>query len=251
MHIWFLIVLIMIPTVLGCSKRNISNSHGDADAASHLWVFNGNIWVPTKTPPSCPIPLNIQAPMDVSLLSSILMPGQIRGGDFKPHGGFALDTQPNGLVDVFAPMSAEVVSGAKYMESGELQFLFTFINECGISYRLDHLKTLGSKLQAIADTLPLGSEGDSKTTALYGFVVEKGDLLATEVGLSGNLFFDWGVYDLRQKNTASEDSSWAALYSPEFAHYGICWLDELAEPDKTIVAGLPTRNSDSSSDYCD
>jgi hypothetical protein len=246
----FLTTLIIFG-LLACSSNKGPNPVDPIeDVNSHQWTFDGEVWSSATNPPDCAQPLDLATPVDLSLASSKLMPGQIRGGDFKPHGGLAFDTQPNGLVDVIAPLSAQVVSGAKYLESGEQQYLFTFINDCGIAYRFDHLKTLSPALQEIADGLPQGSEGDSQTTVIYGASVLAGALIATEIGLTGNQFLDWGVYDLRQKNGAAQDSSWANLYPPEFAHYGICWLEELAEPGKTTVGHLPSRNGDLTSDYC-
>ena len=39
------------------------------------------------TPPACPQQPMLATPVDLSLATSILYPGQVRGNAFKPHGG--------------------------------------------------------------------------------------------------------------------------------------------------------------------
>ncbi len=87
----------------------------------------------------------------------------------------------------------------------ELQYGFDFIADCDIKYRLGHLLVLVPKFQAIADAFPPAKEGDSRTTQVNPPVEMKaGEVLATSVGVTKggvNTFFDWGVYDLRTKNS--------------------------------------------------
>ena len=46
---------------------------------------------------SCPAPL-LQTPVDLSKVTSILYPGQERGGNYKAHGVFGFDNAPDNLV---------------------------------------------------------------------------------------------------------------------------------------------------------
>ena len=53
---------------------------------------------------SCPTPL-LQTPVDLSKVTSILYPGQERGGNYKAHGGFGFDNATDNLVTVKIPLS--------------------------------------------------------------------------------------------------------------------------------------------------
>lgn len=133
--------------------------------------------------------------------------------------------------------------------------MIDFLHECGILHRFDHLLALSPPLQALVDLLPPPVERDSRTTPVgAGHAVRAGDMLATSVGSpkAGNLFIDWGVYDLRQRNAASENPAWLASHPGEFASYAICWFDYLDPGDAAIVRSLPSGSSESGahSDYC-
>ena len=84
-------------------------------------------------------------------------------------------------------------------------------------------------------------------------MIAQGEVLATAVGFrtNGNVFVDWGVFDLRSRNAASETSPWMNRES-ELDPYGICWFDNLAPSDTARVRSLKPSNSvsGSMSDYC-
>ena len=216
------------------------------------WQFDGSNWTATGTPPACPTPLTFTTPVDLSRVTSILYPGQSRGGDYKPHGGFRLDGPgETGVINIVVPMDATITRASQYLGGGELQFLFEFVNDCGIMYRFDHLVGLSSVLQLVASILPPATEGDSRTTpAPPGLTVRAGDIVGTSIGFpeAGNIFVDWGVYDLRQRNTSGQ----SAAHPGEFAAWGICWFDNLSPGDAGRVRSLPAADSvfGSMSDYC-
>ena len=186
----------------------------------------------------------------------MLYPGQYRGADYKVHGGFRLDgSGETGVVNVVAPMDATITRGSRYLGGGELAYLFEFVNDCGIMYRFDHLLDLAPSLESVASLLPPAREGDSRTTDIpSGFTVRAGDVVATSIGfpMAGNFFFDWGVYDLRQRNTPGQNAAWQATHPGEFAAWGICWFDNLSPGDAATVRSLPAADggSGSTSDYC-
>lgn len=203
-------------------------------------------------------------PVDASLVTSILYPGQVRGGDYKPHGGFRMDNTENNLVDVKAPLDAKVIDGSRYIEMGELQYMFDFKTDCGLEYRFDHLKALSPKLQTAADKLPQAKIDDSQTTNIRGVTVTTGEIIATAVGfeqsqpdapVGPNVSFDFGLYDKHQKNASSKDPAWVSSHKEdgEQAVYAVCWLDWLPTADATILKALPAADSKSgkTSDYCD
>lgn len=225
-----------------------------------VWQQTANGWQATGTPPSCPNPLSLKTPTVLTNVTSILYPGQVRGGNYKPHGGFRFDTARNSNETVTAPMDAVVVDGSRYLVSGETQYMFDFIAPCGIMYRIGHLLVLDSKYQKIADLFPAPVEGDSRTTQVNPQVtVTAGETIATAVGTTKgttglNVFFDFGVYDLRSKNQASQNSTWAAnpAHDPMLAQHAVCWFDLLSAADATKVKSLPAGDptSGKTSDYC-
>ncbi|MCX6535711.1 MAG: hypothetical protein NT119_04050 [Actinobacteria bacterium] len=57
-----------------------------------------------------------------------------------------------------------------------------------------------------------------------------------------NVFVNFGVYDMRQKNEASKNPAWASAHSQNPADsYGICWLNSLPHADSEAVNLLPSR----------
>ena len=217
------------------------------------WGFDGTSWSPSATAPSCQNPLVLPPPVSLSNATSVLYPGQLRGS-YKPHGGLRFDSQGQGRDEaIYAPIDATLWRASRYLEGGVVQYLFDFVDSCGIMYRLDHLFGLSPRLQQIADTLPAAQEGDNRTTFLPpGLIFRAGESLATQIGFSTNVFFDWGVYDLRAMNARSSDAAWLADHSGEQAPFGICWLEFLSPSDRTIVTALPPADSvsGSMSDYC-
>ena len=264
------VVLLVISALAGCGGGGSSSQTAPSPtptdpggtptvpppAVAVRWQFDGSNWTATGTPPACPTPLTFTTPVDLSRVTSILYPGQLRGGYYKPHGGFRLDgSDETGVVNIVAPMDATITRAAQYLGDGELQFLFDFVNDCGIMYRFDHLSGLSAQLQRVANILPPATEDDSRTTeAPPGLTVTAGEIVGTSVGFPvvGNFSFDWGVYDLRQRNTASQEDAWRAAHPGEFAAWAICWFDNLPPGDAATVRSLPAADSvsGSMSDYC-
>ena len=204
----------------------------------------------TQVPP-CPTPL-LQTPVDLSKVTSILYPGQERGGNYKAHGGFGFDKATDNLVTVTIPLNGKVNRVVRYREMGEIQYLFEFDGDCGVSFRFDHLRKLTPKFEAIVNAFPI--KEDTRTDLVSPPVAVKvGEVIATEVGFLNNVSVDFGVYDMRQKNEASKDPAWASAHSQYPADsYGICWLNSLPQADSAIVNLLPGRDGkfEKKSDYC-
>jgi hypothetical protein len=201
---------------------------------------------------TCPTPL-LQTPVDLSKVTSILYPGQERGGNYKAHGGFGFDNATDNLVTVKIPLSGNITRVVRYREMGEVQYLFEFDGNCGVSFRFDHLRKLTPKFEAVVNAFPI--KEDTRTDPVSPPVaVMIGEVIATEVGFLNNVSVDFGVYDMRQKNEASKDPAWASAHSQFPADsYGICWLNSLPEADSLTVKSLPSRdgtNNGKTSDYC-
>jgi len=209
----------------------------------------------------CPEPLVFPTPVDVSLASGILYPGQLRGGDYKPHGGFRFDNRADNKVEVRAIMDGYVLKAAKYDDGYDVQISIFFVSDCGMMVMHDHLLTLSPKLDEILKDLPIGQGGDSRTTEISRVDFEKGELLATEVGYPDfpggsngkNIFVDFGLYDLRKTNGVVYDSGFRDKH-PNINEYGthaLCWFDYLLPDDERVVKSLPAGgNEGKTSDYC-
>ena len=201
---------------------------------------------------SCPTPL-LQTPVDLSKVTSILYPGQERGGNYKAHGGFGFDNATDNSVTVRIPLTGKITRVVRYRELGEIQYLFEFEGNCGVAFRFDHLRKLTAKFEAVVNAFPI--KEDTRTDPVSPPVaVTVGEVIATEVGFLNNVSVDFGVYDMRQKNEASKDPAWASAHSQYPADsYGICWFDSLPQADSVVVKSLPSRdgtNQGKTSDYC-
>lgn len=221
------------------------------------WSFNGQTWQASGETPGCSDPLTIQSPTDIKKATSVLYPGQNRGGNYKPHGGLRFDGLENNAVTVTAPADMQLVEGARYIEQGETQYLLEFHTECGIAYRFDHLLTLSDTLQKQVDTLPAAKPDDSRTTKFTSpFSVKAGETLATAVGFKNNqnVGFDFGVYDFRTPNLASKNAAFAEARQNDKAQsfYAICWVNLLKNGDAQIALSLPGGDqlAGKTSDYC-
>lgn len=216
--------------------------------------------VPTETRDKC-TPFELIAPVDLTRVTSILYPGQERGGHYKPHGGFRFDSSKNEDITVIVPFDASVTQASRYIEQGEVQYLFEFVTDCGYTYRFDHLKTLSPQFQELASLLPEAKVDDSRTTQINAGTnndVKAGDIIATAVGFekgpegTPNVSVDFGVYYKTARNIASQNQTWAALHEAEkeLTWYGVCWFDLLPANDSATVKALPASADNSQSDYC-
>lgn len=219
---------------------------------------SGSIANSPKLSSSCPDPV-LQMPVDVSKVTGVLYPGQTRGSQYKPHGGFRLDGSSNDAVEVKAPIDAKLVDGSRYIEQGEQQILLDFRSECGVNFRFDHLLTLSPKIQAEVDKLPQPKQDDSRTTNFNNQIsVKTGEVIATGVGFpkTNNVSFDFGVYDTRQDNAASKNPTYLAAHQQfgdqDQLKHAVCWFDYLPKADADKLRALPGGDqiSGKTSDYC-
>ncbi|MEK6760897.1 MAG: hypothetical protein AABX93_03160 [Nanoarchaeota archaeon] len=252
-----------VPEDIEENQENISSNKIEdffAQDAKIDWYFDmeSKNWKVSGAPPECDEPLIFPSPADIKLASSILYPGQIRGGDYKPHGGIRFDGLENNGVDVYAPMDGNLFMAARHLESGEVQYSLYFTNDCGMLYKLDHLRELTSKFNSIMEKIPMGGEGDSRTTQIFPSIfVGKGEHVATKIGIEANknIFFDFGVYDLRKTNGVVYDEEFRAKFYniDQFGTHALCWLDYLEGEEKNIAKSLQGGDgiSGKTSDYCD
>lgn len=196
----------------------------------------GNTPLQSLKAPPCPNPLTLETPVDLSKVTAILYPGQERGGNFKAHGGFRFDHSKPEEIVIRAALDGYITDASRYIEMGEVQYLFDFQNDCGIRYRFDHLLVLSPKLAKIAENLPKPKEMDSRTTHINNNIkVTPGEVIATAVGFknSNNVFVDFGVYDMRGKTFINPQEN------------AICWFNLLPSSDSAKVKSLPPGDSKS------
>lgn len=217
------VIILVVVAALGFgayfvfSKQKAKDSQNNTTSqtssqADIQWSFTGTEWRASGTPPACPDPL-LKTPVDVSKATSVLYPGQYRGGNYKPHGGFRFDNNKDGKIEVRLPMDGQLTSMVRYIEGGEIQYLVTFVNSCGYAYRFDHLYTLAPTFQALAEKTPEPKADDTRSVPIQdGPKFKAGELLATVIGhvKTGNAGMDFGLYDLRQPNQISKNAAWAA-----------------------------------------
>jgi hypothetical protein len=131
------------------------------------------------------------------------------------------------------------------------------MNNCGVMYRVGHLREIPANLQKIADTWPTPTASSATTNVNPAVYIKQGDVLGTKVGIlaSSNAFFDLGVYDYRQTNTASKVASYQSAHAneKELAWHAVCWFkDWMSSKDSAAILALPAGDSASgkTSDYC-
>jgi hypothetical protein len=223
-----------------------------------IWQLSENGWVATQTPPECTSARMVQAPADLSKVTSILYPGQTRGGNYKPHGGFRFDNNSDNNITVTAPFDGFIVQGGHYLAEGEIQYTFDVMNNCGVMYRVGHFREIPSDLLQLTKNWSPAVEGDSRTNMINPPVfIEKGHTLATTIGIkkTKNVFFDFGVYDYRSLNEASIDSlSYQENHKEDIvlSWHAVCWFSWLDTANERIVMSLPAGDPQSGkkSDYC-
>lgn len=244
-HLIIIPVLVIVVGVIGFVAWKVYDRQEAPQKASSSQASEQ-----AKAETGCPAQPMLKSPADLSLATAVLYPGQTRGNDYKPHGGLRFDGSKTDDITVRAPMDANLTSGSRYIEQGEVQVLLEFSAPCGIKYRFDHLLTLSDKFQKAVDTtLPAAKPDDSRTTNFNPAIeVTTGEVIATAVGFkkTGNVGFDFGVYDMRQPNGTNQTGN-------ELAKHAVCWLkDWLPASDVAILATLPGGDGKSgkTSDYC-
>ena len=230
-------------------------------SATVVWRFDGKEWISQGSVPQCPSPLIPTGELlDFSKVLSIVQPGQIRGGSYKPHAGLRW-SEFGGVVkgiSIKAPFDGEVVAAAQYISEGNYQFTINIIHPCGIMLRLGHLLEPSDSIKKILSTIPPAIENDSRESFLSGTFIKKDQLIASEVGMvppaspdSLGTFMDLGIVDLRKKNPAL-DSNFKSNADIKYALYSVCWYegDYFSDSDRARVLNLPFSNGDATSDYC-
>ena len=233
------------------------------------WTYDDNArqwYAQGGNPPACRDPFKFDmSPVDLTDATSVLLPGQYRGFNYKPHGGFGFNESTNGAVEVRMPMDATLVGLTRYLEGdpAELQYVLTFESDCGIAFRFDHLYTLSPKFRAIAETVPEPKLNDTRTNPDDNpdpVAFKAGEVVATHVGFKKlkRYGFDFGVYDYRQRNEISKNPEWVNLHQQYTSQewHGVCWFSMLPGDDAERAVKLSEVSMNTQkpnliiSDYC-
>ena len=248
---------------VGAKSNSPTAPASSSPSASALvaWRFDGKEWISQGSVPQCPSPLIPTGELlDFSKVLSIVQPGQIRGGSYKPHAGLRW-SEFGGVVkgiSIKAPFDGEIVAAAQYISEGNYQFTINIIHPCGIMLRLGHLLEPSDSIKKILSTIPPAIENDSRESFLSGTFIKKDQLIASEVGMvppaspdSLGTFMDLGIVDLRKKNPVL-DSSFKSNADVKYSLYSVCWYEGnyFSDSDRARVLNLPFSNGDATSDYC-
>ncbi len=250
-----IVLLIVIALILGIgfvgygvAKNKDEGKTKQNPQSTHSTVESGKV-----AQKSCDTAPTISLPVESQRVKSILYPGQVRGNNFKPHGGFILNG--TNQADISLPLDAKVIDGVRYIEMGEVQYMFDFEADCGYRFRLDHLNTLTAEFQKIAEQLPAPTES-SQTTMVNSANFDAGTKVALKVGFvkTGNNSFDFGLYNMNKQNAVSKQADWPNdfQHQTELATHGVCWFDFLSTKDETFVRSLPAGDGQqgTNSVYC-
>lgn len=264
-----MLVIIALAIVVGAGLIAYSRFNQKAANQEVRWAFDEQKlqWVTENgAAPACREPFKFdRTPVEISQVTAVLLPGAYRGYSYKPHGGFGVSDTTSGMVEIKMPIDATLTGLTRYFEGSgpDLQYLLSFENDCGIAFRFDHLHTLTSQLQQLAEQTPEPKLNDTRTSPDDNpprTKFKSGQVIATRVGLPsmGIYGFDFGVYDYRQANEISKDSRWAAVHNQfqSLDWFGVCWFDMLPGDDPKVVKPLSLQQTDTRrvvnkvSDYC-
>jgi murein DD-endopeptidase MepM/ murein hydrolase activator NlpD len=257
-----LVILTVSLFLSGCTDLVPSSTTAQS---AIVWQYNGSDGY-EPTPPDAVVPecgdLMLQLPLrDLSTVEGRLEPGQFRGGNYKPHGAFRTTTA---TVEVLSALTGYVTAVAAYLQTadgeigtGEVQYLIDIQHPCGIQVRYDHLKVLSAPLQQVFADNGVTVKQDSRTTDIQSPVpVQVGDVLATSVGLtetSTNYFFDFGVYDFRERQPSKRSFEEYMNLLPGglwLGVYGTCLYDRFSPENAAALRAIPLGGSERGSDYC-
>lgn len=237
------------------SANTTTPSDSSTKTKEVTWSFENDVWKPSSAAPECPSPL-LASPVDLTSATAMLYPGQTRG-IYKPHGGVIYANNKTNEVDVKLAIDSKLVRVARYVQTGQVQYMLDFVSPCGVAVRYDHLHTLTEPFMDIMSKLPEPKVDDSRTTDVDGADYKTGTLIATKIGFLApiqNTTLDFGVYDYRQPNNASKDATYAAAHvtGKHTDYYAICWLNDLPAKDKALALALPGGDGKmgKTSDYC-
>jgi hypothetical protein len=220
------------------------------------WDVRTSEWISYNKIPKCEFPIVPAGSLvDFSQAESILYPGKVRGGSYKPHAAIRWPGYPAPYfkdIVVKAPFDGTVIGAWDGTDEyfGVYQFGLNFVSDCGVMLRMMHFYEPGPKMKRILDFI--NADGRRQVGETYTVArLKKGDIIALNVGqptgtASGTCaWFDIGLLDLRQKNVnkpygLAEQTNGFGGGSVYYAEYGVCWFEGnwFSEEDKALINKL-------------
>jgi len=202
----------------------------------------------------CELSPKVIAPVDIQSISSFTYPGQQRDGVYATMSRLNVKSSTND-VNITLPLKSKLISGSRYTDKGETQYMLTFETNCKIRISYDHLSLVALELMEDVSKLVETSKDAKEATQLIGKEYDLGTVVATKIGYpkTNNAFFDFGMYDFNSVNRISNDADWAKapIHSSQEAIHGVCWMNYLGEPDKLSLQALtPSGILVPTGDYC-
>lgn len=252
-------------TKSGTGNQTTSSSTTTTIASTQqivVWMNDGKGgWMTNGKPPPCPT-IDWRLPIDdLGLVTAVMDPGQVRGGNYKGHGGFHMTTSD---VVVRSPLDGYIVGAAAYLERqmnnpnspAEIQYIMDIQHPCGFMVRFDHLKELSPEIAKALASLKVRE--DTQGAMLNPPVpVTRGQVIATKIGhleYSINRSFDFGAYDVRavQPNRRTRDQLLAFGPDGQLGMYAICWFDLFGSANASVLRNLPRPSTEAAqgSDIC-
>ena len=228
------------------------------------WSSETGSWAPSSAPPECgPLEEMFDVlPIDPNILTTVGRPGRTGGNGayYVAHGLLRANNTPHDQIEVKFPANGfslysvnrrleDYYIGQKRINDGVEQVKLEFHHPCGISIMIDHIAQLTDRWMEIIKDIPV-TMNDSRTVQMPSgqYWVESGEVLGHAIGHVNNIYLDFGVYDLRNKN---DSAVMIAKDWPEYINsggHGICWSGLFGSQVQEILEGLYDLGSES--DYC-
>jgi hypothetical protein len=216
-------------------------------------------WAPSSDPPPCKPFAEVFSvfPIDTNLLTQFARPGRTGADGATPiyiaHGALRADNAQYDQIDVRFPAEGFSLYAAnrRFEEtiSNEEQVKLLFHHPCGIQVWIDHLAKPTDRWASIIEDVPITTSSRITFMPAGTHQVQAGEVLANGIGHEHHTYLDFGVYDLRNKNSAAEmiSNEWPEYRST--GDYAICWSTFFGPDTEQLLEGLPAGAVDTS-DYC-
>lgn len=161
----------------------------------------------------------------LSQIADIVPPPSLSGTILKTHS--FINTELN-TVPVYAPMDAELLTGAYYLESNpDGEYVLRFQATCEIQFMFDHITDPKDKIRAVFADEPKDDTTDEYPTSPVS--LQAGELIGYTTGTQYGIW-DFGVYNSEIQNGLVDD-------------------DQAGERDKTAVCPYDFYSADQRSAY--
>ena len=249
-----------IATVTTIRTATTTSPTTSTSAPMVRWNTNSeNEWAPSSDPPPCEPFEEIFSvfPIDANFLTQFARPGRTGADGATPiyiaHGALRADNSQYDQISVKFPAEGFSLYAAnrRFEEaiSNEEQVKLLFHHPCGIQVWIDHLAKVTDRWASVIKDVPITKSSRITFMPAGTYQVQAGEELAKGIGHEYSTYLDFGVYDLRNKNSIAEmiANEWPDYRST--ADYAICWSTFFGPATEQLLEALPAGAVDTS-DYC-